>query len=246
MTPIVFADLDDTLFQTARKMAAPPDADRRAARALNGRHSYMTAAQAHLVDWLVATTRLVPVTARSSEALGRVSLPFADHRICANGAVILGPDGTPDPAWQARTAAVARARRGTLGALADAMAARDREGAFRWWIVEEAGHGIYFCVKSNGAAARLDAVDGPLAAVAGADMVRHRNDNNLAFIPPELTKAHAVAHLLARLNPDGEAPVLGMGDSLTDLPFLRLCDLMALPARSQAAALLPGGEGEGA
>ena len=238
MRPIVFADLDDTLFQTARKMTEEPVEARLASRALNGSHSYMTGAQAHMVDWLLSTTRLIPVTARSTEALDRCTLNFTDYRICSNGAVILAPDGAPDAAWQARTAGIARENAGTLASLTAMVDARNGQGAYRRWIAEEAGVGVYFCVKSNGEAAWLDDLEAELLGQVGEDIVAHRNDNNLSFTPRPLTKSYAVAHLLTVIgNPD--APVFGMGDSLTDLPFMQLCDMMVVPRRSQVAAVMP-------
>jgi hydroxymethylpyrimidine pyrophosphatase-like HAD family hydrolase len=245
MRPIVFTDLDDTLFQTARKMPTPPEEARRTTRALNGSHSYMTGPQAHMLAWLLETTRLIPVTARSTETMERVSVPFSDYRICSNGAVILAPDGVPDAAWQARTQAIAHDRCAMLSALTAAVAAHDPAGAFRCWIVEEAGCGIYFCVKSNGEAERLDDIEGVLRGIVDDDMIPHRNDNNLSFTPRELTKSYAVAHLLERLNADGDTPVFGMGDSLTDLPFMQLCDMMVVPRRSQVAAAMPVPDGWG-
>ena len=97
--PIIFSDLDDTIFQTARKMDSLPDPKRLASEALNGSHSYMTESQAMMMDWLLGSTRFIPVTARSTEALSRCAIPFVDYRVCSNGAVILLPDGTADRGW---------------------------------------------------------------------------------------------------------------------------------------------------
>lgn len=237
--PIVFADLDDTLFQTARKMAAPKGPARLAAEATNGQHSYMTPAQDALVRWLAATTRLIPVTARSTEATARVRIPFADHRVCSNGAVILGPDGRADPGWQTRVDEVCAVAAGGLAALMARAGELQREARTRFWLVEEAGRPVYFCLKSNGPETWIDGLEGPLAEAAGPGFARHRNGNNLSFTPAGISKRAAVVHLRERLDPGGEAPVLGIGDSLTDLPFLRACDMMVLPAASQAAAALP-------
>ena len=235
--PLVFTDLDDTLFQTARKMAGAPDPALRATEATNGHHSYMTRRQDALVGWLLSTTQAIPVTARSTEAMARCRLPFADHRVCANGAVILLPDGTPDRAWAARIDAACVAAAGTLEALlAEAGRLDAGAGRFRFWLVHEGGRAVYFCLKSNGEEAWIDAVEEPLRALAGEGFVPHRNGNNLSLTPSGISKRAAVAHLVARLDPAGSRPVLGLGDSLTDLPFLELCDLMALPAASQIAS----------
>lgn len=231
--PIFFSDLDDTIFQTARKMQPAPDEVRLVSEALNGSHSYMSASQAAMMDWLLATTRFIPVTARSTEALGRCRLPFADHKICANGAVILRPDGTADPDWSDHTRKQAMAAAPTLAALVAFVRDQTAPDQYRAWIVEEFGTGYYFCVKSNGYAGALDGIDARLCVLAGPAFTRHRNDNNLSFTPPGISKQQAVAYLLPKITSDEKAPVFGMGDSLTDLPFMGCCDLMVVPRGSQ-------------
>lgn len=236
MRPLIFSDLDDTIFQTARKMSEPPQEDRLASRALNGSHSYMTRAQARMMEWLLHTTRFIPVTARSTDALERCTVPFTDYRICSNGAVILAPDGTPDPVWQARTSGIARSRKPLLDALMAEVAVRNPDETYRSWITEEAGEGIYLCVKSNRETERLDPMEAALRTLVDGDMIVHRNDNNLSVTPHELTKVHAVRHLLDTLDDIEDLPVFGMGDSLTDLPFMQLCDMLVVPRRSQVNA----------
>lgn len=64
----------------------------------------------------------------------------------------------------------------------------------------------------------------------------HRNGNNVALMPPYLGKRHAVAHILPGLrNRFPDAPVIGIGDSRTDAPFMGLCDFAMMPTRSQLA-----------
>ena len=231
--PIFLSDLDDTILQTARKMQPAPNPGMLVSEALNGSHSYMSASQAAMMDWLLATTRFIPVTARSTEALARCRLPFPDHRICTNGAVILRPDGTPDPDWSERAARQALAAAATLDALLAFVRDQTAPGQYRAWIVEEFGIGYYFCVKSNGSAVALDGIDERLRVLAGPTFTRHRNDNNLSFTPPGISKQQAVEYLLPKIMGDEKTPVFGMGDSLTDLPFMACCDLMVVPRRSQ-------------
>jgi len=190
MKPIVFTDLDDTLFQTARKMHAEPDEARLASFALNGSHSYTTPAQAAMVAWLLNTTDMIPVTARTTEALARCRIAFDGPRICANGAVILNADGTPDPVWLAQSQA--RAQR-AAEAMAQMQQHVEGDPRFRSWVAEEFGPGIYFCVTSNGVAQDLDLIDNALTARAGLGFTRHRNDNNLSSLPKGFSKIDAVA-----------------------------------------------------
>ncbi|WP_108482240.1 HAD family hydrolase [Oceaniglobus ichthyenteri] len=229
--PIFFSDLDDTVFQTARKMDGVPAPENLASEALNGSHSYMSPAQAAMMEWLLASTRFIPVTARSTKAIGRCRLPFQDYQICTNGAVILWPDGRPDSDWLRQTQSQADMR--DLTALLDFVQTQTEPGKYRSWIVEEYGTGYYFCVKSNSTAAALDQIDHRLTMLAGGRLVRHRNDNNLSFTPKGISKRHAVEYLLRTHLHDNTAPVFGMGDSLTDLPFMAVCDMMVIPRASQ-------------
>lgn len=77
--PVVLSDLDDTLFQTRRKMvdelALEPFRTGAVDRTLNPR-SFMTEEQSMLVDWLLEQAELIPVTARGTEEISRVRIPF--------------------------------------------------------------------------------------------------------------------------------------------------------------------------
>ncbi|ASJ70723.1 hypothetical protein IMCC3135_03050 [Granulosicoccus antarcticus IMCC3135] len=234
MRPIIFSDLDDTIFQTARKM---PDGELEhatlASEALNGSHSYMSPPQSLMMDWLLGSTRFIPVTARSTEALERCKLPFDDYQVCSNGAVILMPDGTRDLEWFETTKGHADAAAESLNALLSFVQNQTVPDRFRCWIVEEFGTGFYFCVKSNEGADRLDEVEEGLGDIAGIQFVRHRNDNNLSFTPAAISKRHAVEYLAAKLLDEARVPVFGMGDSLTDLPFMATCDMLVIPRNSQ-------------
>ena len=96
--PLFLVDLDDTLFQTPRKMQQEPKHI-----ATSDKHgqamSYMNNTQLQFAEWLLASAEVVPVTARSVEAYQRVHLPFKHGAICAHGAVILTPDNQVDSDW---------------------------------------------------------------------------------------------------------------------------------------------------
>lgn len=102
--PVALSDLDDTLFQTRRKMvgelAQQPFRTAALDKDLHPR-SFMSEEQSMLVDWLLEHAELIPVTARGTEEISRVNIPFRSWSITTHGAVILAPDGTPDQEWQA-------------------------------------------------------------------------------------------------------------------------------------------------
>lgn len=237
MRPILYTDLDDTLFQTARKMSEPTCETRLGAVATNGHHSYMTRAQSRMIDWMQEAMRVVPVTARSTAALERCRIPFHNWKIASNGAVILHSDGTPDAEWRERVRTISDAARVGLEALDSIVYSHNERGRFfpeprlRHWIVTDDDMPIYFCVKSNGDEALLDDIEPDLKTVAGSDFTHHRNGNNLSFTPEGISKKCAVEHLDSLIG--GDALRFGMGDSMTDLPFMRTCTMMMMPPGSQ-------------
>jgi hypothetical protein len=202
--------------------------------------SFATPAQQALTQWLRTTTLFVPVTARSVGALFRTSLDF-DIGVAAHGGVILR-DRTPCPRWASRIAEKATAALPTLDRLNAAfLAAADRLGfSVRIRIIDEEGLPLYLVAKHR----RVEGCDPELHAVASAvrafvpdGWTIHVNGNNVAYIPPHLGKAAAVEALLPELRAQyPNLPVIGIGDSLTDAPFMALCDFAMAPTRSQLAA----------
>lgn len=247
--PLIFSDLDDTLFQTERKMAGMPPKSFLASISSNGSDSYMTHAQKVAFDWLAGSARLIPVTARSTQALENCRLSFTDYRIVSNGAVVMAPDGLPDQDWLTRTSGISKAWSGQMLQLEARVEAHDPGGLLRHWIVQEFGMPVYLCVKSNGSEARLDAIQEILSDVLQQDgslpFLMHRNGNNLSFTPDPISKKAAVEYLIGKLDPEGLIPVWGMGDSLTDIPFMSACQMMVMPMGSQVQKALPQKEFQG-
>ncbi|ESQ86567.1 hypothetical protein ABAC460_22910 [Asticcacaulis sp. AC460] len=232
--PIILADLDDTLFQTARKC---PDGSaeglRLMSRLADGSPSgYATRRQEHMLSWL-RIGQVIPVTARSRDVLARVDIEQAPA-ICGNGGCIIDADGGIDAAWHDRLLADARkaeAVEEVYAALTDGL---DRS-AFRHWLAAENGQTQYFYIKSErDHGESLVDVERDLAGRLPAGWRVHRNGNNLAYLPGWLSKRHAVKYLIDRLreaHPD--TPVIGMGDSQSDVGFMDLCDFAMTPTQSQ-------------
>ena len=97
--PLVFVDLDDTLFQTNRK-SAPTDLHKIATTDKSGQPlSYMKPKQQVFVNWLFESTEVIPVTARSVEGLQRVQLPFQSGAVCSHGGTIIDAQQNIDMDW---------------------------------------------------------------------------------------------------------------------------------------------------
>ncbi len=243
--PLIFVDLDDTLFQTARK--TPADIEKHVATLdISGNaNGYMTNVQKSFAHWLLAHSDVVPVTARSVEAYSRVKLPFTAGAICSHGGVMLDVVGRVDKDWHEQMKQTLAAYQTRLHELSAATLAigQDMGVSLRGWVVEETRLFHYVVTKHN---ENDDSILTRVLAEVQArglldDMHVHGNGNNLAFLPNGLAKRYAVQEWLLRDKAvNGERPVLGFGDSITDLGFMDECHWWATPARSQLARMFVG------
>lgn len=233
--PIVFVDLDDTLFQTVRKHL-PTAQDRVATLDRDGNAlSYMQPKQQHFLQWLHATTELIPVTARSVEALQRVQIDFQHGAICAHGGVILDAKGQLNHYWHQKQYTYLNALHAVMQELLQQLSIQSAAlGEIRSWIVQEQNLGMYVVAKQqNPDILFLNALAGSLPAWVEQHFYLHQNGNNLAFIPHQISKQHAVQYWLDQHPQYADRAVLGFGDSLSDFGFMQCCDWFGMPKQSQ-------------
>jgi hydroxymethylpyrimidine pyrophosphatase-like HAD family hydrolase len=244
---IAFVDLDDTLFSSARKQPEPDGLVPAALLRTGAVVSYSNPAQRGLRHMLECAAEVIPVTARSVDGYRRVLLPFAGRAVVSYGATILLPDGQVDGDWAQRVAPHLVRARADLESLVRLVAATydaARTG-LQVRLVSDARDPAYLVVKhvDNDEAmvqeAGLELIGEWLARHPGFTL--HINGNNLAVIPPGLGKEAAVAYLIEQeRQAHGALFTVGAGDSLTDLDFMRLCDVAIVPGRSQLADALLG------
>lgn len=243
---LLFADLDDTLFQSRRK--CPEDARLEAAAYLRDgtAHSFQTHGQQSLLRLFMDAMQVIPVTARNVDAYQRVRLGFRAEAIVNYGGLILDDAGTPDPAWLERSRQHAAASQPMFETVVDALAGFAAQAglAIRAKVIADFGVPFYVSVKSEegdvGAESALDQVAAFTEdLVQRFDALSHRNGNNLALVPRWLDKRHAVEHLADHYRARyGEIITIGMGDSLSDLGFMTGCDYALVPRRSQIGGQL--------
>lgn len=236
---LYLTDLDDTLFTSRGKLTGPAGAP--VTTATNGKHGYMSQAHEGLFELMRRTGEIIPVTARSSEAFARVHVDFGTRRsVLANGAVILDRDGAPDKGWLDHTSGLGRAAETVMTEMLGTIT-EEYGSAVRSWIVREYGAPVYLCAKMN-----TDDPDQVSVSLTEMGMLLaerfdlsgfqpHVNGNNLSLTPMGISKRAACEHLIAHLGDRSGTVLVGAGDSLTDLPFMGLCDFMMIPSASQIA-----------
>lgn len=241
--PVVFTDLDDTLFQTKRKMTGELNLQAVEVAALDRSltpRSFMSEEQTNFVHWLFDHADVIPVTARGTEEIGRVQLPFSSWRVTTHGAVILNADGSINSDWSERILEEIAPYHDRLVALQKEIEVRMAEHNLDAWVRINYEYGdvpIYFVMKHRDSTKieELYQFADEIEADLGTEgFYIHRNSNNIAWIPLPIEKGHAVKWLIKRLRKErGYFPVIGMGDSLSDYSFMKLCTWFAMPQRSQ-------------
>lgn len=230
---LILTDLDDTLFQTARKCPSNAEGLLTMSYLPDGKESgFATRRQQRMLAWL-QHGKVVPVTARSREVLGRVNIE-RNPAVCSNGGCIIAADGEVDAAWHARLQE--HSRRGTTPADVYADIGRFIAGdEYRHWLVQEDDLDLYLVVKSNiDEGDILQDVEPMLNSMLPEGWRTHRNGNNLAFLPPWLNKRDAAHYLIENARADNDdLLVIGIGDSHSDVGFMDLCDYAMSPTTSQ-------------
>ncbi|MES2259796.1 MAG: hypothetical protein V4724_14840 [Pseudomonadota bacterium] len=245
MKKFLFADLDDTLFQSREKCGAHAPLHPAAFLKDGSPISFTTPVQRAFFTWVQDGMTVIPATARNLDAFQRVDLPFTSYAVLDYGGVVLAPDRSVDAGWLERMRdAMHAALPGLqeLAALIDDYAARTGF-AGRARVIEDFGIPFYLVLKDPGkVAARLEPFERdvvlPWLDAAGRDYYLHRNGNNLAVLPRALNKAHAVRHVMELLRDEhGDLLTFGIGDSRADAGFMAACDYAIVPRGTQLAGL---------
>ena len=241
----LFADLDDTLFQSLEKCAGRDGLQPAAFLKDGSPISYTTEGQRAFIAFAQDGMTMIPTTARNVDAFRRVDLPFASWAVLDYGGVVLQPDGEIDQAWLEHMRGAMQAALPGLQELAGLIDAWAERTGFkgRSRIIEDFSTPFYLVIKDpEKVSSRLEPIErevvAPWIAAGAREYFIHRNGNNLAILPNALNKAHAVAHVTARLRAEhGDILTFGMGDSRSDARFMAACDYAIVPRGTQLAGL---------
>ena len=241
----LFADLDDTLFQSLEKCAGHDGLQPAAFLKDGSPISYTTEGQRAFIAFAQDGMTMIPTTARNVDAFRRVDLPFASWAVLDYGGVVLQPGGAIDQQWLDHMRDAMQAALPGLQELAGLIDAWAERTGFtgRSRIIEDFSTPFYLVIKDpQKVSARLEPIErdvvAPWIAAGQRDYFIHRNGNNLAILPNALNKAHAVAHVTARLRAEhGDILTFGIGDSRSDARFMAACDYAIVPRSTQLAGL---------
>lgn len=234
---LVFTDLDDTLFATARhhtSVEGLPVVSHTAAGEPSG---YQHQAHQDIWAWLQQFGDIVPVTARTHNALSRVVLPFSAHQIWNSG-LSVQINGEFDQLWHEKMSMLLRSANHALAPVWSILKSahpdceehlvvpKEFDGLVAQWGLRAPTPEMAREVKR--------AIASALAERALPFWVHNQSDKWLYVTPNGMGKHFAVRHLLDALNPQTS---VGVGDNPSDIPFMRLCDYTLFP--SQCLALTP-------
>lgn len=247
----VFSDLDDTLMQTARKMPAGVNGTPAAMGPDGAPHSFATPQQKTLLDLFQrGGATVIPVTGRTQRAYERHLFHldiFGDFSILSHGAMVIDKSGGPSQEWLDRLNAEYDLKEweALLDNLQEAILSAIHSGRIplRAKVLWDNKVPVYVSIKNNpGSEPNCEPHFIELAKVIAKHMpegVRlHVNDRNMAILPPYASKAEAVRFVAKQLQIRSSDLVLGLGDSLTDLPFIRTTHFGLFPMGSQIDARL--------
>jgi hydroxymethylpyrimidine pyrophosphatase-like HAD family hydrolase len=243
----LFVDLDDTLFQTLRKL--PIDNIAHDTLSIGSTYqdgspcSWLTQKQQAWWQWLNHDSIVIPVTARTLDAFKRVSLKFSQHAIVNFGAHVFQPDGALDQSWQKSMQAKLSPHETTLQTLFEQLkhyASTTAPSLRIDYVYSQCDENfpLYVLLKDKEKNIQTitqayDCLISPWLATH-QDYYIHQNDNNLAIMPRQLNKAYAVNYLIEILKQThSDIITCGMGDSKTDLNFMKCCDYWLTPSNSQ-------------
>ncbi|MGM8908582.1 HAD hydrolase family protein [Psychrobacter sp. 1U1] len=251
--PYALMDLDDTLFQTQRKIDVwnlpTAKTEHLVCAAVNKQGaplSFMSQRQANFFNWLLVSTDLIVVTARDRYEIKRVKLPFNSWQVLTHGAIILTSDGELLSTWQQHMYNELVPLQDKLNQLSQVFANHSKNDNSQLVFtphIDSFSNGsvneeltIYLAIKhaqkDHQALVELAKKLPTLIRDFEQDFYVHVNANNLAILPHAVHKRHAVQFLIDH-HLDSQRPSFGFGDSLADLPFLQLLDWYGMPNHGQ-------------
>lgn len=213
---IFFTDLDGTIIRSASRKR---EGDAAVEYKDGCEIACISSESARRLAELSEKCSIIPVTSRSIEQYKRIVIPgFAPrYAVVDNGGNLLA-DGVPDKDWAAWSSKIAEKRGAELTACRKLLE-DDPDRSFEVRLVD----GLFLFTKSGDPERTLERLR---AAAVGLDL--YNTGAKVYAIPKELNKGAAVQRLAEVLGRRGEK-ILCAGDSVMDVPMLKIADIKVYP-----------------
>jgi hydroxymethylpyrimidine pyrophosphatase-like HAD family hydrolase len=236
----VFTDLDDTLFQSIKKAGCITAT----VNAQGVPYAYSSIQQQKLLQIMANSGGLfIPVTGRRTGSFLNSQLPVimnCPFAIVSHGAVILDNNHELLDEWltflKQQFNLVHWEEK--LTTLCNALSADFAEiyNGIRVRLIVDQGITAYICIKipkENYKKNTSIDVNRLLMSKLGKDMLLHGNGRNFAILPPYAQKKIAVDFIKEKMMISQNDTVFGIGDSHSDLPFMKDTDFLIVPSNAQ-------------
>lgn len=231
---ILFLDLDDTIFQTKRRNEKGVFEATISEKKPNV--SYMTNYQKIFFDMFsqIENLKIIPLTARILEQYNRVTLikktDITEASLYFGGMVL--KNNEIDTNWDNIVKNKYKKLTLTLKELYEIVIKIVDKSQFRISILD----GFYLSIKNKDPKdkASMDKLFLELKNIVSNEYFIHFNNNNIALVPEFIDKKHTAQYFIDKYSPE---MTIGMGDSISDLKFMELCDFKIVPSKSQIEKL---------
>ncbi|MBB1435476.1 HAD hydrolase family protein [Pseudoalteromonas sp. SG43-6] len=239
----VFTDLDDSLFKnlknTKRDLSFVATTNNQGEA-----QGYSSLQQQKLLGVFEAAGGVfIPVTGRRTDSFLNCSLPViknTPYAVVSHGAVILDKyhrllDGWHTfinaefnlAFWESELVKTFNHLHNHFTAIGNTVKVR---------LITDQGITAYICVKvsrNDYSENKAKDVDSYLKSILEDDMLLHSNSRNFAILPPYARKDVAVRYIKNKLKIGEHDTVFSIGDSNSDLPFMKESDFLIVPNGSQ-------------
>ena len=233
--PLVFVDLDDTLFQSKRRISVATEELAVATYDASGQSSgFMLPPQLSLWNWLNRSCRVVPTTCRSLDQFRRTMIVSYESAILFCGAYVTDHNGHRDEEWTQRIVQQLIDLPWSPGEVERFLKRRFPQSNLLIRLVGDAEHSFYVYVKDRSGGSHIipSIIRQVRDEFVHPEMSLNVQKNSLFLTPSFINKREAARYLLdTKLNRDGV--VIGIGDAISDCGFMDLCDFAMTPTNSQ-------------
>ncbi|MCK5898787.1 MAG: hypothetical protein KAG06_06925, partial [Methylococcales bacterium] len=187
-------------------------------------------------------SHIIPTTARDRKTFLRATcIDKFDYAVINHGGIILNANGALNTDWFQEIEPKIRPLLPVLTGLQQQVQLfSDLQNlSLNIRLIDDYGITFYLSIKhQQGQAETLHYVNNsviqPYLELHELDFYCHMNDNNLSVLPDVINKAPAVAYVQKQLDKHYKDYLsFGIGDSLTDMAYMQLCDYFITPQNSQ-------------